>query len=39
MSKTEINYLDTTVFNVDNKPQPKLHANQSTNPTKKSIAY
>ena len=30
MSETEINFLDTKVFNVDNKLQTKVHTNQPT---------
>ena len=51
MSKTEINFLDTTVFKVDNKLQTKVYAKPTNrqsylhskskhpNSTKKSIAY
>ena len=51
MSKTEINFLDTTVFKVDNKLRTKVYAkptnresylhskSEHPNSTKKSIAY
>ena len=51
MSKTEINFLDTTVFKVDNKLQTKVYVkptdrqsylhsiSEHPNSTKKSIAY
>ena len=51
MSKTEINFLDTTVFTVDNKLQTKLHVkptdrqsylhskSEHPNSSKKSISY
>ena len=51
MSKTEINFLDTTVFKVDNKQQTKVYVkpsdrqsylhSKSEHPksTKKGIAY
>ena len=51
MSKTEINFLDTTVFKLDNKLRTKLYIkttdrqsylhskSEHLNSTKKSIAY
>ena len=43
MSQTEINFLDTAVFKVDNKPtdrQRYLHSkSEHPSSTKKSIAY
>ena len=51
MSKTEINFLDTTVFKVDNKLRTKVYVkptdrqsylhskSEHPNSTKKSIAY